>query len=217
MKRGKVDHIKMGRGGAQGGRKLRDKRAGHIVDKSAQAGARFQMARVENTPAQYLYPDGDLHYFMNTETFDQFPVSKDLLGDALNFLVENGSCELRMYGDEAVGIQLPAAVELEVAQTDPWVRGDTAQGGTKPAKRQHGSMAAGPRVTPRTETRKSAARRTGLGTRALARMALLGTQRVQSQSPPMRAASMRTTLMPMRAANSEAGIPAEPPPIIARS
>ncbi len=135
-----VDHIKMGRGSAQVRMKLRDIRAGHIVDKSAQAGARFQLARVENTAAQYLYPDGDLHYFMDTETFDQFPVSKDLLGDALNFLVENGSCELRMYGDEAVGIELPAAVELEVAETDPWVKGDTAQGGTKPAKLQTGIM-----------------------------------------------------------------------------
>ncbi len=135
-----IDHIKMGRGSAQVRMKLRDIRAGHIVDKSAQAGARFQLARVENTAAQYLYPDGDLHYFMDTETFDQFPVSKDLLGDALNFLVENGSCDLRMYGDEAVGIELPAAVELEVAETDPWVKGDTAQGGTKPAKLQTGIM-----------------------------------------------------------------------------
>ncbi len=133
-----IDHIKIGRGSAQVRMKLRDVRAGHIVDKSAQAGARFQMARVENTPAQYLYPDGDLHYFMNTETYDQFPVNKDLLGDALDYLVENGSCELKMYGDEAVGIELPSAVELKVAETDPWVKGDTAQGGTKPAKMETG-------------------------------------------------------------------------------
>lgn len=135
-----IDHIKMGRGSAQVRMKLRDIRAGHIVDKSAQSGARFQMARVENTPAQYLYADGDLHYFMNTETYDQFPVHKDILGDALNFLVDNGSCELRMYGEEPVGIDLPSAVELEVAETDPWVKGDTAQGGTKPAKLQTGIM-----------------------------------------------------------------------------
>ncbi|HEY5638907.1 MAG TPA: elongation factor P, partial [Dehalococcoidia bacterium] len=83
-------------------------------------------------------PDGDLHYFMNTETYDQFPVNKDLLGDALDYLVENGSCELKMYGDEAVGIELPSAVELKVAETDPWVKGDTAQGGTKPAKMETG-------------------------------------------------------------------------------
>jgi elongation factor P len=133
-----IDHIKMGRGSAQVRMKLRDVRAGHIVDKSAQSGARFQLARVERVPGQYLYPDGDLHYFMNTETYDQFPVSKGRLGDALNYLVENGSCELLMYGDEAVGIELPAAVELQVAETDPWVKGDTAQGGTKPAKLQTG-------------------------------------------------------------------------------
>jgi elongation factor P len=133
-----IDHIKMGRGSAQVRMKLRDIRAGHIVDKSAQSGARFQLARVERAPAQYLYPEGDLYYFMNTETYDQFPVHKDRLGDALNYLVENGNCELLMYGDEAVGIELPAAVELRVAETDPWVRGDTAQGGTKPAKLETG-------------------------------------------------------------------------------
>jgi len=93
---------------------------------------------VERAPAQYLYSEGDLHYFMNTETYDQFPVHKDLLGDALNYLVENGNCELLMYGDEAVGIEMPAAVELAVAETDPWVKGDTAQGGTKPATMQTG-------------------------------------------------------------------------------
>jgi elongation factor P len=75
---------------------------------------------------------------MNTETYDQFPVSEDMLGDALNYLVENSTCELLMFGDEPVGIELPAAVELRVAETDPWVRGDTAQGGTKPAKLETG-------------------------------------------------------------------------------
>ncbi|HUF54506.1 MAG TPA: elongation factor P [Dehalococcoidia bacterium] len=133
-----IDHIKMGRGSAQVRMKLRDIRAGHIVDKSAQAGARFQQVRVERQPAQYLYADGDLHYFMNTETYDQFPVNGSLLGDARNFLTENANAELLMYGDEAVGIELPSAVELAVAETDPWVKGDTAQGGTKPAKLETG-------------------------------------------------------------------------------
>jgi elongation factor P len=75
---------------------------------------------------------------MNTETFDQFPLNKDHLGDALNYLKENSTCNLLMYGDEPVGIELSAAVELAVAETDPWVRGDTAQGGTKPAKLETG-------------------------------------------------------------------------------
>jgi elongation factor P len=118
--------------------KLRDVRAGHIIDKSVQAGARFTRARVERSEAQYLYEEGGLHYFMNTETYDQFPVGADRLGDALDYLKENATCNLLMYGDEAIGIELPAAVELAVTETDPWVRGDTAQGGTKPAKLETG-------------------------------------------------------------------------------
>jgi elongation factor P len=133
-----VEHLKIGRGSAQVRMKLRDLRAGHIVDKSVQAGARFTRARVERQPAQYLYAEGNLHYFMNTETYDQFPLGKDHLGDALNYLRENATCNLLMYGDEPVGVELPAAVELAVTQTDPWVRGDTAQGGTKPAKLETG-------------------------------------------------------------------------------
>ena len=133
-----VEHLKIGRGSAQVRMKLRDVRGGHIVDKSVQAGARFTRARVERQAAQYLYAEGNLHYFMNTETYDQFPLGKDHLGEALNYLKENSTCNLLMYGDEPVGIELPAAVELAVEQTDPGMRGDTAQGGTKPAKLETG-------------------------------------------------------------------------------
>ena len=133
-----VEHLKIGRGSAQVRMKLRDLRDGHIVDKSVQAGSRFTRARVERQAAQYLYAEGTLHYFMNTETYDQFPLNASHLGDALDYLTENSTCNLLMYGDEPVGIELPAAVELTVAETDPWVRGDTAQGGTKPAKLETG-------------------------------------------------------------------------------
>ncbi len=133
-----VEHLKIGRGSAQVRMKLRDLRAGHIVDKSVQAGSRFARARVERQPAQYLYAEGNLHYFMNTDTYDQFPLGKDHLGGALNYLRENATCNLLMFGDEPVGVELPAAVELAVTQTDPWVRGDTAQGGTKPAQLETG-------------------------------------------------------------------------------
>ena len=133
-----VNHLKIGRGSAQVRMKLRDIRAGHIIDKSVQAGTRFTRARVERQPAQYLYAEGDLHYFMYTDTYDQFPLTKDHLGDALNFVKENSTCNLLMYGDEPVGVELSAAVELAVTETDPWVRGDTAQGGTKPAKLETG-------------------------------------------------------------------------------
>ncbi len=133
-----VEHLKIGRGSAQVRMKLRDLRAGHIVDKSVQAGSRFTRARVERQGAQYLYAEGGLHYFMNTDTYDQFPLNTSHLGDALNYLKENSTCNLLMYGDEPVGVELPAAVELAVAETDPWVRGDTAQGGTKPARLETG-------------------------------------------------------------------------------
>ena len=133
-----VEHLKIGRGSAQVRMKLRDLRDGHIVDKSVQAGARFTRARVERQSAQYLYAENNLHYFMNTETYDQFPLNARHLGDALDYLKENATCNLLMYGDEPVGVELSAAVELAVAETDPWVRGDTAQGGTKPAKLETG-------------------------------------------------------------------------------
>ncbi|HVP05304.1 MAG TPA: elongation factor P, partial [Dehalococcoidia bacterium] len=135
-----VDHLKIGRGSAQVRMKLRDVRAGHIIDKSVQAGTRFTRARVERQAAQYLYPQDNLYYFMNTETYDQFPVGKDILDDALDYIVENGECNLLMYGDEVIGIELPAAVTLEVTQTDPGERGNTAQGGTKPAKLETGKV-----------------------------------------------------------------------------
>src|SRR3990172_7717172 len=133
-----VEHVKIGRGSAQVRMKLRDVRGGHIIDKSVQAGSRFTRARVERQPAQYLYSEDDLHYFMNTDTYDQFPLNKDHLGDALDYLKENATCNLLMYGDEAVGIDLPAASGLAITQTDPGVRGDTAQGGTKPATLETG-------------------------------------------------------------------------------
>ncbi|MCH7576412.1 MAG: elongation factor P [Chloroflexi bacterium] len=133
-----VQHIKIGRGSAQVRMKLRDVRAGHIIEKTVMAGARFTRARVERQPAQYLYSEGDLHFFMNTETYDQFPLSKEQLGGALDYLKESATCELLTYGDEAIGVELTAAVELTVTETDPGLKGDTAQGGTKLAKLETG-------------------------------------------------------------------------------
>ncbi len=133
-----LQHIKMGRGTAQVRMKLKDIRAGHIIERVVQAGTRFSRARVERQSAQYLYADGDLHYFMNTQTYDQIPLNADQLGDALQYLSENADCELLTHGDEPIGVELPAAVELKVEHTDPWVKGDTAQGGTKPARLETG-------------------------------------------------------------------------------
>ena len=128
------EHNKTGRGGAVVRLKLRDVRAGHIIERTWPAGSKFQRARVERQPAQYLYSEGEIFYFMNKETYDQIAMNRDAVGDMLLYLKENEDCQVLTYGDEAISVELPAAVVLEVAQTDPWIRGDTAQGGTKPAR-----------------------------------------------------------------------------------
>lgn len=131
-------HIKIGRGSAQVRLKLRDVRAGHTIDWTVQAGEKFARARVERQSVQYLYVDGGLHYFMNTETFDQVALTGDQMGEARQYLKENATCDVLVYGDEPIGVELPAAVALQVAETEPGVKGDTAQGGTKPAKLETG-------------------------------------------------------------------------------
>ena len=122
-------HIKLGRGSAQVRLKLKDIRAGHITERSVQAGTKFSRARVERQPAQYLYADDDLHHFMNTETYDQIALNTERLGDALQYLSENATCQLLTYGDEAIGIELPAAVELEARHID----GEASGQGSDPA------------------------------------------------------------------------------------
>jgi elongation factor P len=132
------EHNKTGRGGAVVRLKLRDVRAGHIFECTWPAGSKFMRARVERQPAQYLYAEGNILYFMNKETFDQIAMNRDLLGDMVLYLKENDDCQVLTYGDEAISVELPAAVVLEVKEAEPWVRGDTAQGGTKPAKMETG-------------------------------------------------------------------------------
>ena len=132
------EHNKTGRGGAVVRLKLRDVRAGHIIERTWPAGSKFARARVERQAAQFLYAEDEIYYFMNKETFDQIAMNKGAVGDMLLYLKENEDCAVLTYGDEALSVELPAAVVLEVAETDPGIRGDTAQGGTKPAKLETG-------------------------------------------------------------------------------
>ncbi len=131
-------HIKMGRGSAQVRIKFRDVRSGAIIEQTFQAGTKFQRARVERREMQYLYNDGEFYYFMNTETFEQIPVGADKVGDAAKYLKENDTCEVVLYGDEVIGVELPVTVELVVTDTEPGFKGDTATGGTKPATLETG-------------------------------------------------------------------------------
>ncbi len=131
-------HIKMGRGSAQVRIKFRDVRSGSITEQTFQAGTKFTRARVERREMQYLYNDDQFYYFMNTETFEQIPVSADKVGDADKYLKENDTCQLVLYGDEVIGVELPLTVEMTVVETEPGFKGDTATGGTKPAKTETG-------------------------------------------------------------------------------
>jgi elongation factor P len=132
------EHIKMGRGSAQVRLRLKDVRAGHITERTFQAGSKFNRARVDRRPAQFMYVAEGLYYFMDTESYDQIPLSRDLLGDGANYLKENLECELLVYQDQPIGVELPDSVTLRIEQTDPGFKGDTAQGGRKPARLETG-------------------------------------------------------------------------------
>jgi elongation factor P len=134
-----LQHIKMGRGSAQIRLKLRDIRAGHTTERSFQASEKFKMAPLERRHVQYLYNDGDNYYFMDQETFDQPGISKDTLGDSVNFLQEGMSCKLTFYKGEPLDIELPLTVDLKVIYAEVAVRGDTATGVTKKVKVETGA------------------------------------------------------------------------------
>lgn len=131
-------HIKTGRGSAQVKIKLRDVRSGSIIEHTVQSGTKFNRARVERREMQYLYSDDQFYYFMNTENYEQIPVGAEKVADANKYLKENDTCEVVLYGDEVIGIELPISVELTITQTDPGFKGDTATGGTKPATLETG-------------------------------------------------------------------------------
>ena len=118
--------------------KLRDIVGGHTIEQTFQSADKFIRARLDYRSMQYLYNDGALYYFMDEENFEQIPLNADQLGDAVNFLKEGASLELSSYKEEVIGIELPITVELEVTETEPGFKGNTATGGTKPAKLETG-------------------------------------------------------------------------------
>ena len=132
------EHIKMGRGSAQVRLKLKDLRKGHTVEKTFQAGEKFSRARVDRHSMQFLYSDGEFYHFMNNETYEQMALTPDQVGDAADYLVENGTADVLSYGDEPIGVELPTSVTLTIAYTEPGFKGDTATGGTKPARLETG-------------------------------------------------------------------------------
>lgn len=131
-------HVKQGRGNAVIKTKLRNVKTGSTTDKNFQSGGRVQDVRLDHQNVQYLYNDGEHYTFMNTETYDQPVLDKDLLGDSVSFLKENIMVELLSYEGQPIEVQLPTTVDLKVADTAPGYKGDTASGGGKPATLETG-------------------------------------------------------------------------------
>lgn len=130
-------HVKMKRT-ALAKVKLRDINAGHTIERSFQSDERLVRARLDTRQMQYLYNDGDLYYFMDQDNYEQMPFNTTQLADALNYLKEGTAVEVSSYQGEVVGIEMPITVELEVIEADPGFKGDTATGGSKPAKLETG-------------------------------------------------------------------------------
>jgi elongation factor P len=131
-------HIKMGRGSAQIRIKLRDVKAGHLIEKSFQASEKFTKAFLERRQVQFLYNDGGLYHFMDNQSYEQVAVDKALMGDTVNYLVENMNLELLIHKGVPIGVELPLSVELTITETGPGFKGNTASAGGKPAKMETG-------------------------------------------------------------------------------
>lgn len=132
------EHQKIGRGSAQVRLKVKNIRTGAIFDTTAQAGSKWPRIRLEQRMVSYLYTDGDLHYFMDKDSYEQFPLNTAQLGEGAHYLKDGMEMEVLMHDGEPVGVELPLNVVLEVVRTDPGFKGDTATGGTKPATLETG-------------------------------------------------------------------------------
>ncbi len=126
-------HVKMGRGSAFVRTKMKGLRTGKIIEETFSSGDKVPKPELEEKEMQYLYKQDNLCYFMDTETYEQVPVTEEQLGDSLKYLKENMNVYILYYKGEPIAVELPIFVELKVAQTEPGFKGDTASGGSKPA------------------------------------------------------------------------------------
>ncbi|MBD1378807.1 elongation factor P [Metabacillus arenae] len=126
-------HVKPGKGAAFVRSKLRNLRTGAIQEKTFRAGEKVAKAQIETKRMQYLYANGDQHVFMDTASYEQLELNAAQIEYELKFLKENMEVQIMMFQGETLGVELPNTVELEVTETEPGIKGDTASGGTKPA------------------------------------------------------------------------------------
>ena len=132
-------HVKPGKGAAFVRTKIRNVISGSVTEKTFNPTDKFPTAYVERKDMQYLYSDGDLYYFMDNETYENIPISKDVLSDNFKFVKENMDCKVLSYKGKVFGVEPPFFIELEVTQTDPGFKGDTATNATKPAVLETGA------------------------------------------------------------------------------
>ena len=126
-------HVKPGKGGAFVRYKIRDLKSGRVIDQTCNAGTKFENVQLITREMQYLYNDGAAYYFMDPETFEQIPVDTSFIGDNAVWFKENDTCQLLYADTDLIGVQPPMFIEAEITETDPGFKGDTVQGGTKPA------------------------------------------------------------------------------------
>ncbi len=133
-------HVKPGKGAAFVRTKLRNVITGAVIERTFNPTDKFPTALVERKDMQYLYNDGELYYFMDNETFDQIPLNKEKLGDNFKFVKENMVVRMISYKGNVFGVEPPMFVELEVTETEPGFKGDTATGASKPATLETGAQ-----------------------------------------------------------------------------
>ena len=131
-------HIKMGRGSAQIRIKLKNIKRGQTVERTFQAGEKWPRAILDTRPVQFLYEDGSDYHFMENETYEQFHMTADQLGDVTDYLTEGMTLDRTTYEGETIGVELPVSVELKVVETEPGFAGDTQSGAKKPATTESG-------------------------------------------------------------------------------
>ena len=126
-------HVKPGKGAAFVRTKLKDIKNGGVIERSFRPTEKFPEARIDRKDMQYLYQDGDLYYFMDNDTYEQIALGSELIGDALKFVKENEMCKVCSHNGNVFSIEPPLFVELQVTDTEPGFKGNTATGATKPA------------------------------------------------------------------------------------
>ena len=131
-------HVKPGKGGAFVRTKLKNVRSGAVIERTYRADEKLEQAIIDKRDMQFLYRDGTDYVFMDTTSYDQLQVPPDALGEAPNYLKEGDAANVQMYNNEIVGVELPAAVELTVTETEPGMQGDRVSGARKPATLQTG-------------------------------------------------------------------------------